>query len=563
MPTLAFADYRPDLSDLDASVTASLRNVLPRADGYGPMKALEGFSAALGAACRGFFFARNRDNTVTIFAATSTRLYKMSNTDFTWSDVSKGGNAYAELSADAQWQFAQFNDYVIVVQANVAPQAFDLTSDTEFDDLGGAPPQAAYVSIVNRFVVLSGLTSEPYRVQWSGLNGITTWTSGTNSSDYQDLPDGGIVRPVVGGEFGLILQDGSIRRMTFSPGSETIFDIQRLAKDVGVLAPYSVCTAGDRVFFLSPKGFMMTTGAGELVPIGEESVNRTFFEDYDASNLHLVIGAASPRLNVALFAYKSQDNNEPSFDKILGYNYVLQKWFSLRVSGQYIATLASPGLTMENLDAIAPGSQAITGAADNGSGEIRLTVGSTSGWTTGDYKTISGVTGTTEANGTWPITVVDATHIDLDGSTFTNAYVSGGLVGGNLDELEISLDAFSASALPQLAAATTSNELGFFSGDNLEAVLETPEQSGDGQRLLVRGFYPITDAGDVRGSMGRRETLNATRVYGSESTMSSDRGFCSFLRSTRYARGRIRIPAGTNWTFAKGIKPDVLLQGPI
>lgn len=77
----------------------------------------------------------------------------------------------------------------------------------------------------------------------------------------------------------------------------------------------------------------------------------------------------------------------------------------------------------------------ITGAADSGSGEVRLTVASTATFTTGESKTVSDVTGTTEANGTWTITVVDGTHIDLDGSTFANAWVSGGTIGGGVDEI--------------------------------------------------------------------------------------------------------------------------------
>lgn len=53
--------------------------------------------------------------------------------------------------------------------------------------------------------------------------------------------------------------------------------------------------------------------------------------------------------------------------------------------------------------------------------------------TTGDVRTVFGVGGTTEANGTWTITVIDATHIDLQGTTFTNVYTSGGSVNGRWD----------------------------------------------------------------------------------------------------------------------------------
>ncbi len=65
--------------------------------------------------------------------------------------------------------------------------------------------------------------------------------------------------------------------------------------------------------------------------------------------------------------------------------------------------------------------------------QVRLTVASTTGMTTGDVRTVFGIVGTTEANGTWTITVIDATHIDLQGTTFANLYTSGGSVNGKWD----------------------------------------------------------------------------------------------------------------------------------
>lgn len=74
------------------------------------------------------------------------------------------------------------------------------------------------------------------------------------------------------------------------------------------------------------------------------------------------------------------------------------------------------------------GSTAVLGAANNGSGLIRIQVASTTGLATNTLKNINQVAGCIEANGTWPVTVIDATHFDLQGSTFVNAYVSGGIV---------------------------------------------------------------------------------------------------------------------------------------
>jgi hypothetical protein len=74
--------------------------------------------------------------------------------------------------------------------------------------------------------------------------------------------------------------------------------------------------------------------------------------------------------------------------------------------------------------------QSVTGTGTGAGGNIRLTVASTASMTTGEMRTVSLVTGTVEANGVWPITVIDGTHVDLDGSTFVNAWVSGGTVSG-------------------------------------------------------------------------------------------------------------------------------------
>jgi hypothetical protein len=188
MPLLPFGEFRPDVSDYQANSSRNVANVLPRGDGYGPFRGLQAFTAALPAPCRGFFYARRTDGSVSIFAGTATRLYDLNNSSFGWTDVSLAGGAYPALSASAHWSFVQFGNLVIAVQANVPPQVFDLTSSTAFANLAGSPPQASYVAVVGQFLVLSGLLSTPYRIQWSGLNATTTWTPGVNQSDFRIFP---------------------------------------------------------------------------------------------------------------------------------------------------------------------------------------------------------------------------------------------------------------------------------------------------------------------------------------------------------------------------------------
>jgi hypothetical protein len=67
---------------------------------------------------------------------------------------------------------------------------------------------------------------------------------------------------------------------------------------------------------------------------------------------------------------------------------------------------------------------AISGAVTHG-GLIQIT-SSGHKLNTGDHITITGVVGTTEANAAWVVTRTGGNTFDLNGSTFTNAYVSGG-----------------------------------------------------------------------------------------------------------------------------------------
>ena len=93
-------------------------------------------------------------------------------------------------------------------------------------------------------------------------------------------------------------------------------------------------------------------------------------------------------------------------------------------------TGAAPGSLNElpGTDPAAVTYRVVTLAANNGSGLIRLTVGSTHGMINGQNVIVGEVEGVSAANGRWVLTIVNATQIDLQGSTFSGSYTSGGYV---------------------------------------------------------------------------------------------------------------------------------------
>jgi hypothetical protein len=299
------------------------------------------------------------------------------------------------------------------------------------------------------------------------------------------LADGGITRGVAGGESGLIFQDNAIRRMTFAPGTDYVFQIERISQDRGLYAPYSIIRAGERIFFLSIAGLHVVSPAqGYPVQIGKERFDRTLLIDIDRSNLQLCIGANDPRGSRVFWAYKSASGTGGRYDKLLCYDYLVDRATIVPMQGEYLAQMAQPSQSLDALDTKYP----------------------------------------------------------------------------NLDLMTTSLDSFAGSTQPELMQFDTTHKLALFGGAPIEAVIETAEEGTDGQRLRVQGLRPITDAPTLFMSCSKRETTRDPAAYVSEMAPLVS-GICPFNVSTRYSRGRLRIPAGINWTFAAGIEPKFALEG--
>lgn len=153
---------------------------------------------------------------------------------------------------------------------------------------------------------------------------------------------------------------------------------------------------------------------------------------------------------------------------------------------------------------------AVTGAAAGTGGNIELAVVSTVNMFTNDVARVSSVAGTVEANGAWQITVVDATHILLQGSTFANAYTSGGSV--------VDLTSPPNAVAPQVAVSMSCNG-GLNWGNPLLRSLGAQAHSR-------RQYVSVTNMGQA-GSMGARWRLDV-----------SDPNYVSFFGGTQSSQLR-------------------------
>jgi hypothetical protein len=352
-------EWVPDMPAIGGSGEAL--NVIPDAMGYRALPALATYSGALAARCQGFIGAKSKAGVAYDIAGTAGGMYQLNNVS--WTDVTKGATTYS-TSSGAFWEFAQWGDQVLSVNGTNAPQRLSLGASANVD-LGGSPPVASHIAIVRNFVVLGNLASNPQTVQWSGIEAYDTWTGNqTNLADSQELVgEHGSVQRVVGGEYGLIFMERAIYRMTFA-GLPYIFQFDKLGDPVGALAPQSVVSVGQQVWFLADSGFYVHNGV-QAVPIGRGKVDRFFLSDLDESNVHRVFGAADPQNQIVMWIYPSTQSTGGNADSAIIYNWALNKWSRAEINTTILARFLSPGYTLDGLDSVSSSIDALPASLDD------------------------------------------------------------------------------------------------------------------------------------------------------------------------------------------------------
>ena len=345
---IPFAEWRPDMPALGPWAREAL-NVVPAEESYRPLNALAGVSSALAAACQGAAWFRAPGNTVKMFAGDASKLYLLDGA--AWTDVSRSaGGAYAP-GTDGQWRFAQFGTLAIAVNGVDAPQKFDLAAGGTWEALGGTPPSGTYIATVRDFLLMGRIGATPQRIQWSGLNNCEVWGSiAANQADFQDLPDGGNVTGLLGGEIGLVFQETSVRRLAYE-GSPTVFRIDKIASDLGCSVAGSVAGVLDLAFFLHKSGFHMVQGGQAVQAIGRGKVDRTFWAEFDETSQFRCSSAIDPVRGLYVFAYPANGSGGLP-NRLLIYNWRSGRWSHADVACELLfGGVSQQGYTLEQLDA--------------------------------------------------------------------------------------------------------------------------------------------------------------------------------------------------------------------
>jgi len=277
--------------------------------------------------------------------------------------ISRVADGY-DTQEGQRFRFTLFGNQIIGTNFTERLQVFSADGSSSFKNLSDSAPIAKFITVVRDFVVCAHLdesgTTRPYRVRWSAINDETDWVeSVTTQSDFQDIPDGGHITGIRGGEFGIILLEKSISRMSYA-GTPFIFQFDNISRGKGCIASGSVCQYQGLTFFLSDDGFYVCDGQ-KVTPIGAEKVDRFFFNDANL-DFTTMSAAADPIRKMIMWNYLSTDGTR----KMIVYNFTIGRWAYMETTSDYISDASTASVTLEQLDSVNASIDALLVSMDSG-----------------------------------------------------------------------------------------------------------------------------------------------------------------------------------------------------
>ena len=363
---IPFGEWLPDQPEYLNPGANTANNVYFARQSYKRFPSLVAYSSNnISANSRGAGSFRDNSNNVFNFVANNTDIFQLDGGTFTSRKGSlTGGNT-------DYFTFTQFGQYVVASNGVDAPQYYLMGTSTNFANLSsiatsGSVPVFKVSGVVRDFFITGNHTNNSNRIQWSGINDLTTWASGTKQSDLQDLPgSGGQIVHITSGEIGYVFRQNQIIRMDYVGGA-TVFRLSVISPNRGAVLGRTVCQDNRRVFFYADDGFFEING-DQVISIGAEKVNRFFDTDLNKAFSDRICAAVDPFNQLALWLYPSASNTANTTgicDKVIIYNYATQKWSTADASASTIFTQFVGAYTVELMDIISENLDAINIALD-------------------------------------------------------------------------------------------------------------------------------------------------------------------------------------------------------
>jgi hypothetical protein len=182
-------------------------------------------------------------------------------------------------------------------------------------------------------------------VQWSDLNNAESWdSSDTSQADFQILPSGGEIKAITGGEFGLILQEKAVQRVSYI-GTPLVFQFDLISDNTGCNSGNSAIQHNGVSYWLSDSGIVSCDG-NTVTNIGEGKINDWLYKEIDTTQVENVSVAIDPLKNLIVWNFPTSSEDRV----LLKYNYSTGRFTSGKTKAQVVAGLMTQSESLDELD---------------------------------------------------------------------------------------------------------------------------------------------------------------------------------------------------------------------
>lgn len=517
---LPLTEFLPDQPAYSNQGSNLMLNAMPKSmSSYGPMSSLvpmgiEGIPTT--EVVIGMYHFVDNTSAVHLFAATEKHLYHLSlGTDGAWQDATDFAVSEYHASIDDSWSATSFSQSVIFVNGGDQPQIMTLGNIT-FSTLTEAP-FCKCVATVKDFLFCGNVTEigddirYPSRLHWSAIGDASSFPPiGSNEaiqnlSDVQDLrSDLGEIRHIASNlqtsDLAVFMDNGVY--VGYFTGGPSQFNFQIAQGAVGCRTPSAVISHEGYVFYLGNNGFYKFDGTTPN-PIGAQKVDDFFFHDanhrIDIGFIDRVQASADPANKTIYWLYHGPNANGMA-NRVLIYNYSLNRWGLAVLSAQWISKGISLGYSLDQLDQF-----------------------------THDTGTIKGI---------------ETLPYPTDSPNW-----KGGVPGLYAFDSNSRLSQFGG---PNLAARIETTELQLSPGMRSRVTNSRP---------LVEGFFPNFNPTKPTVGLGYRDRLEDQVNYNNAVALNIY-GEAPHRIDSRFFRAVINIPEGADWDHCIGVELDFAKSTP-
>ena len=500
--TLEFGPWEPDAALLNGSQAMEARGVIPAKRGYKAMHGLQTvLTVPLADPALAVYVGKDMAGNVLTEAATEDSIYEYVYQSDAWQWAQRHTGA-----AVTQCWFAQYGDALYALFGNTllkqAGAGQNYEAITTANGYSYDAPSGDVLAVIRDFLVIGGANNVPNCIRWSGIDRPDEWpTPGTNAAQY-------------------IQSDQQV----FPEGGR-------------VMAIVGAVGGNDGLVFLE-RGIQRMTYVGTPYIFQFDPIDRQYG----------TIASRSPVNFGAGCAFLAEDGwrlTDGSGVRSIGAERV-DNWFFAQCDTDRLSEVRGLHDPQNRLAVWSfPTADAPAGVHD------RLLIYSylLDKWS---YAVVN-----TEA-----LFREYARGMTLEGLDALPEFQTAD--GMDVDAPSLDSPAFKPGSR-LLGAVTTTHTLGSFTGQTMDALIDTAEQGGE--RMMLHGLRPLVDS---EPTTGNQTTVQAMPIYryrqqgnrlpGIYSGQMRD-GVCYQHLSCVYCAARVKIPAGTDWQHAVAVEALIEKEG--